>query len=532
MKSRLLAFLVIFSLVSCHNYQGNKKYKVYSMQHEAVSTDGFVAPPRTEESVMNTEQYDVIVENDFRSALKTPLSTFGIDVDNASYSNARRFLNHGSMPPRDVVRIEEFINYFNYDYPQPDGEIPFTVNTEISECPWNDSHRLVHIGLQGRKIPKENIPPTNLVFLLDVSGSMNQYNKLPLLKNAFKMLIKELRAEDRVAIVVYAGASGVVLPSTPGTEKRAMRLAIDELEAGGSTAGAAGIHLAYKIAERNFIEEGNNRVILATDGDFNVGQSSDSELVQIIEEKRDKGISLSVLGFGTGNYKDAKMEKLADNGNGNYAYIDNINEARKVLVNEVTSTLYTIAKDVKLQIEFNPAHVKEYRLIGYENRLLNDEDFNDDKKDSGDLGAGHTVTALYEIIPAESSESMTSNVDDLKYQSRNLKSSASNDPDLMTIKLRYKAPDSDTSQLIEFTARDHGANLNETSENFRFSAAVAGFGMLLRDSKYKGNATYKSIEELARSAKGTDSNGYRNEFLRLIELSKEFSIDDELTAEH
>ena len=530
MKLRLLSLLMIFSITACHNYNGNDNYRVYSLSKD-------MAPQSMEFSEMeapemNTEQYDLIVENDFRSAADFPLSTFGIDVDNASYSNTRRFLKEGRLPPRDAVRIEEFVNYFNYDYPQPEGEIPFTVNTEISECPWNTSHKLVHIGLQGRDIPKENMPPTNLVFLLDVSGSMNDYNKLPLLKNAFNMLIKELRAEDRVAIVVYAGASGVVLPSTPGSEKRAMRLAIDELQAGGSTAGAQGIHLAYKIAEKNFIEEGNNRVILATDGDFNVGQSSDSELVHIIEEKREKGISLSILGFGTGNYKDSKMEKLADNGNGNYAYIDNINEARKVLVNEITSTLYTIAKDVKLQIEFNPTHVKEYRLIGYENRLLNDEDFNDDKKDSGDLGAGHTVTALYEIIPADSAESMTSSVDELKYQHRNLKTSAANDPDLMTIKLRYKAPDGDDSKLLELTARDRGLSLNNTSENFRFSAAVAGFGMLLRDSKYKGNATFESIETLAQSSKGPDLDGYRNEFLSLIEKSEALSVDDGMTTEY
>lgn len=526
MKLRLLTLLVIFSITACHNYNSNDGYKVYSLQEEAISTDNFMAPSKKKDGMMNTEQYDLIVENDFRSALKYPLSTFGIDVDNASYSNSRRFLMQGTMPPRDAVRVEEFINYFNYDYPQPDGKQPFSINTEISECPWNTSHRLVHIGLQGRDIPKENMPPTNLVFLLDVSGSMNAPNKLPLLKNAFKLLIKELREEDRVAIVVYAGASGVVLQSTSGAEKRKIRLAIDELHAGGSTAGAEGIHLAYKIAEKNLIDGGNNRVILATDGDFNVGQSSDSELVQIIEEKREKGISLSILGFGNGNYKDSKMEKLADNGNGNYAYIDNINEARKVLVNEITSTLYTIAKDVKLQIEFNPAHVKEYRLIGYENRIMNDEDFNNDKKDSGDLGAGHTVTALYEIIPKNSKESMISTVDQLKYQDRNLTSNASDDPDLMTIKLRYKAPEADVSELIELSTRDQATSLNETSDNFRFSAAVAEFAMLLRNSKYKGGATYEGVEDLAQSAKGEDLDGYRNEFLRIVKLGETFSKDD------
>ena len=365
MKIRLFFLLVIFSLASCHNYNGNKKYNVHSLSEDEKVFEEVVR----EAPEMNTEEYDMIVENDFRSALKYPLSTFGIDVDNASYSNSRRFLMRGTKPPKDAVRLEEFINYFDYEYPQPVGKHPFTVNTEVSECPWNLEHRLVHIGLQGKDISKENMPPSNLVFLLDVSGSMDQPDKLPLLKNAFRLLIKELRAEDRVAIVVYAGASGVVLNSVSGSEKRAIRIALDNLSAGGSTAGAEGIHLAYKIAEKNLIENGNNRVILATDGDFNVGQSSDSELVRIIEDKREKGIFLSILGFGTGNYKDSKMEKLADNGNGNYAYIDNINEARKVLVNEISSTLYTIAKDVKLQIEFNPAHVKEYRLIGYENRL-------------------------------------------------------------------------------------------------------------------------------------------------------------------
>lgn len=532
MKLRLFSLLFLFSISACHHYSGNKNYSVPSLSEETITPDSNVAPLKKDEPAMNTEQYDLIVENDFRSALKYPLSTFGIDVDNASYSNSRRFLMQGTMPPRDAVRIEEFINYFDYDYPQPEGEHPFTVNTEISECPWNTSHRLVHIGLQARDIQKENMPPANLVFLIDVSGSMEDPYKLPLLKNAFKLLVKELRAEDRIAIVVYAGASGVALPSTPGSEKMTILAALDELSAGGSTAGAEGIHLAYKIAEANFIEKGNNRVILATDGDFNVGQSSDSELVQIIEKKRDKGIFLSIMGFGSGNYKDAKMEKLADNGNGNYAYIDNISEARKVLVNEITSTLFTIAKDVKLQIEFNPTHVKEYRLIGYENRILNDEDFNDDKKDSGDLGAGHTVTALYEIVPAGSDETMTSSVDELKYQDRNVKTTASADPDLMNIKLRYKAPDADVSKLLELTARDHGTKLDKTSDNFRFSAAVAGFAMLLRNSKYKGNTTYESVEELAQSAKGVDVHGYRNEFLSLIELSKVLAREDGMTTEH
>ncbi len=482
---------------------------------------------------MNTEEYNHIQENDFRSALQTPLSTFSIDVDNASYSNVRRYLMQGRIPPTDAIRIEEMINYFTYEYEKPSGEHPFSVTTEVATCPWNPKNRLVHIGLQGETIPQDNIPPSNIVFLLDVSGSMNQANKLPLLKNAFKLLIKQLKEEDRVAIVVYAGASGVVLPSTPGSNKRQMRLALDGLSAGGSTAGAAGIQLAYKIAQENFIEGGNNRVILATDGDFNVGVSSQGELIRLIEEKREKGVFLSVLGFGTGNYKDSRMEQLADNGNGNYAYIDNIQEARKVLVTEMQSNLYTIAKDVKLQIEFNPAHVKEYRLIGYENRLLKDEEFNDDKKDAGEMGPGHTVTALYEIVPADSESEYSTSVDPLKYQEQSVKTSAKSDPDLMTIKLRYKAPDTKKSVLFQQATRDEGKQLADASENFRFASSVASFAMVLRDSKYKGAANYANIEELARGAIGADKEGYRKEFLTLIEMAGSFDERGEgLRAEH
>ena len=485
------------------------------------------------EPVHNTEEYNHLQENDFKSALNTPLSTFSIDVDNGSYSNIRRYLMGGRLPPVDAVRIEEMINYFDYDYEAASGDHPFSVTTEVATCPWNPKNRLVHIGLQGKNIPTDNLPSSNIVFLLDVSGSMNQSNKLPLLKNAFKMLIKQLKAEDRVAIVVYAGASGVVLPSTPGTEKRQMRLALDGLSAGGSTAGAQGIQLAYKIAQENFIKGGNNRVILATDGDFNVGQSSQGELVRLIEGKRDKGIFLSVLGFGTGNYKDARMEQLADNGNGNYAYIDNIQEARKVLVTEMQSNLFTIAKDVKLQIEFNPIHVKEYRLVGYENRLLNDEDFNDDKKDAGEMGPGHTVTALYEIIPAHAEDGQSTSIDPLKYQESNVTASAKNDPDMMTIKLRYKEPDADKSKLFQLATRDADKSLNDASENFRFSSAVASFGMMLRDSKYKGDANYDNITELAQGALGDDKQGYRKEFLTLIELCKSFDERGSgLQAEH
>ncbi len=487
-------------------------------------TEEFEIERFEDELVMNTEEYNLIKENSFKSVLRTPLSTLSIDVDNASYSNVRRHLMQGHLPPVDAIRIEEMINYFTYDYDTAAGDHPFSVTTEVATCPWNPKNRLVHIGLKGSDIPTDKMPPSNLVFLLDVSGSMNQANKLPLLKNAFKVLIKQLKHEDRVAIVVYAGASGVVLPSTPGSEKRQMRLAIDELSAGGSTAGAEGIQLAYKIAKKNFIKDGNNRVILATDGDFNVGVSSQSELVKLIEKKREEGVFLSVLGFGTGNYKDSRMEQIADNGNGNYAYIDNLNEARKVLVTEMKSNIYTIAKDVKLQIEFNPAQVKEYRLIGYENRLLNDEDFNDDKKDAGDMGPGHTVTALYEVVPANTEGETTASIDKLKYQEQQIKASAKSDPDLMTIKLRYKKPDEDQSSLFQLATRDSDKSLHNASENFRFASAVASFGMVLRNSVHKGASNYDNVEELARGAMGDDKEGYRKEFLTLIELSR--SMDE------
>ena len=467
----------------------------------------------------NTEDYDHIQENDFKTSIDNPLSTFSIDVDYASYSNARRFLMNGNMPPADAVRIEEFINYFSYEYPEPDGAYPFSVSTEMADCPWNDSHKLVQIGLKGKSLPKEDMPPTNLVFLLDVSGSMSDYNKLPLLQKSFRLLTNQLRAEDRVSIVVYAGASGVVLEPTPGNEKVTILEAIDNLEAGGSTAGAEGIELAYKLAEENLMKDGNNRIILATDGDFNVGPSSDGALVRLIEKKREKGIFLSVLGFGMGNYKDNKMEKLADNGNGNYAYIDNIQEARKVLVNEITSTLFTIAKDVKIQVEFNPSQVKEYRLIGYENRLLANEDFNDDKKDAGEIGAGHTVTALYEIIPVNATDSHAGKTDPLKYQKREV----NNSDEWMTIKLRYKQPDADESQLLSVVLKDEGTPLAATSDNFRFAASVAGFGMLLRDSKYKGDCTYQQVIDLAKNSKGADKNGYRAEYINLVGLARDLT---------
>ncbi len=470
--------------------------------------------------VHNTEEYSSINENIFHSPARNPLSTFSIDVDAASYSNIRRFINASQMPPKDAVRIEEMINYFDYDYPQPEGQDPFSVNTEVAVCPWDTDHYLVHIGLQGKNIATENLPPSNLVLLLDVSGSMNQANKLPLLKSAFKLLVDKLRPEDKVSIVVYAGAAGLVLPPTPGNQKETIIAALDRLQAGGSTAGGQGIKLAYKTARQNYLPEGNNRVILATDGDFNVGESSNAGMERLIEEERKSGVFLTVLGFGMGNYKDSKMEILADKGNGNYAYIDNILEAKKVLVNEFGGTLFTIAKDVKIQVEFNPDVVQAYRLIGYENRKLRDEDFNNDKKDAGELGSGHTVTALYEIIPVGVEDQYTGSIDPLKYQDNGIDKKRNYGNELMTVKLRYKQPDGNTSKLISNVVKNKVSEFENTSDNFRFSASIAGFGMILRNSEFKGNSDYSKVKKWAESARGKDKNGYRAEYIRLIESTR------------
>ncbi len=462
----------------------------------------------------NTEAYDKITENRFVSTLVKPLSTFSIDVDKASYANVRRFLNNNSLPPIDAVRIEEMINYFNYTYPQPQGGAPFSTNLEMAVCPWNKSHNLIAIGLRGKDIAVDNLPKNNLVFLLDVSGSMSSPEKLPLLKQSFKILLDKLRPDDRVAIVVYAGAAGVVLPSTSCEDKKSILEAMEKLEAGGSTAGGEGIRLAYKIAKNNFIDGGNNRIILATDGDFNIGESSDAAMERLIEEKRDEGIFLTVLGFGMGNYKDSKMEKLSNAGNGNYAYIDNILEAKKTLGKEFFGTMYTIAKDVKIQIEFNPANVKAYRLIGYENRMLKSEDFNDDKKDAGDIGAGHTVTAIYEIIPAGSKEKIAG-VDDLEYQKRQVVKSK----DIMTLKLRYKEPDQSKSKLLKYKIKKENMK-RRLSENFNWAVAVAEFGLLLRKSEYKANASFAHVLSLAKENKGKDEDGNRAEFIKLVETAE------------
>jgi Ca-activated chloride channel family protein len=473
------------------------------------------ASVRRQSAPYNTEAYDKIDEHRFRRVADDPLSTFSIDVDTASYSNVRRFLNAGTLPPADAVRIEELINYFRFSYANASSDAPFSVTTEVAACPWNPRHRLALVGLQARRLEPGRTPPRNLVFLLDVSGSMAEPDKLPLVKTAMRMLVDTLNAEDRVAIVVYAGASGVALPSTPGSRKADMQRAIAELQPGGSTNGAAGIQLAYDLAAQNFIKGGINRVILATDGDFNVGVTSQGELIRLIEEKREKGVFLSVLGVGTGNVKDSTMEKLADKGNGNYAYLDSLHEARRVLIAEAGATLVTVAKDVKIQVEFNPRAVGAYKLIGYENRMLAHQDFNDDKKDAGEIGAGHTVTALYEIVPpGEPIEGGT--IDPLKYQDQVRPNAASKSDELMTVKLRYKQPDGDTSRLMSVVVRDRAGDL---TPNLGFASAVAEFGMLLRKSEFRGQASWSSAQDLARRFRGDDPDGYRAEFVRLIDLA-------------
>lgn len=466
----------------------------------------------------NTEEYAHITENRFLGVTANPLSTFSIDVDAASYANVRRFIMGNSMPPEDAVRIEEMINYFDYDYARPRRREPFSINLEYSECPWNEDNMLVHIGLQGEEIDRDEQRRSNLVFLIDVSGSMRPANKLPLLKKAFTMLVEQLQPDDQVSIVVYAGAAGLVLPPTRGSRKETIRDAIDRLHSGGSTAGGEGIRLAYEVAAENFIRNGNNRVILATDGDFNVGISSTSELVRFIEKKRDGGIFLTVLGFGMGNYKDNRLEQLADKGNGNHAYIDNIMEAKKVLVDEVTATLYTIAKDVKIQVEFNPAEVESYRLIGYENRMLETEDFEDDRKDAGEIGAGHSVTALYEIVPA--SGGYADRESRLKYQEQKISNKGRRSGELLTVNIRYKEPDGEKSRLISKVLSARPVQISGTSDDFRFSAAVAMFGMILRNSEHAGDASLEKVARMACDSRGSDDFQYRAEFIQLVERAR------------
>lgn len=465
----------------------------------------------------NTEEYDVINENQFKGAKDNPLSTFSIDVDTASYSNVRRFITMNQVPPKDAVRIEEMINYFRYSYPQPEGEHPFSINTEISEAPWNKENRLLLIGIQGKSLNYNDLKPCNFVFLVDSSGSMADASKLPLLKKSLALMLKGLSKKDRVAIVAYAGSAGVVLPSTPATEKDRILGAFDSLNAGGSTAGGAGIMLAYQIAKENLIKDGNNRVILCTDGDFNVGASSTAEMVRMIEEKRKDDIYLTICGFGMGNYKDGRMEQISNAGNGNYFYIDNIKESEKVFVRDLRANMFTIAKDVKIQIEFNPLKVKSYRLIGYENRMLAKEDFDNDKKDAGELGAGHTVTALYEIVPAGGTDKSGDDSIKLRYQESNINKETASGNEIMVLKMRYKPVKEDKSKLIVKTVVDENIKFAKTSENFRFASAVAGFGMLLRDSEFAKGLKAKDVIRIAKDAKGHDEEGYRAEFITLVE---------------
>ena len=463
----------------------------------------------------NTEAYDHVTDNPFRRVTDAPLSTFSIDVDTASYANTRRYINGGSLPPAGAVRIEELVNYFDYEYAPPTRDVPFATHVEVAGCPWAPEHRLVRVGLKGWELSRAQRPASNLVFLIDVSGSMQDQNKLPLLREAMKLLVEQLDERDRVSMVVYAGSSGLVLDATSGDRGREIVAALDRLSAGGSTHGSAGIQQAYQVARNHFITDGVNRVILATDGDFNVGTTSQSDLVDLIGDKAASGVFLTVLGFGMHNTKDSTMEKLADKGNGNYAYIDTINEANKVLVEQMSGTLVTIAKDVKIQVEFNPAQAQAYRLIGYENRILAAEDFNDDTVDAGEIGAAHTVTALYEVVPA-GVELDLPGVDPLRYQKTVEPTDAAASAELMTLKLRYKQPDGDTSAKLEFPIRDGDASYAQASNDFKFAASVAMFGMLLRGSPYKGTSTFGAVLELADEGRGADRHGYRAEFLQLV----------------
>ncbi|WP_201977712.1 vWA domain-containing protein [Hymenobacter rubidus] len=471
------------------------------------------------------DTYAHVKENAFFSAKNAPLSTFSLDVDNASYTNVRRFLNEGQLPPRDAVRVEEMLNYFRYDYAAPAATSPdpVRISTELAVCPWNTAHQLARIGIQAKKVETAKLPPANLVFLVDVSGSMDSPDRLPLVQAGLKLLVKQLRPQDHVALVAYAGAAGLVLPPTPGSQPQAILDAIERLQAGGSTAGGAGLRLAYSTAKQSFNKEGNNRVILATDGDFNVGESSDAAMEQLIVDQRETGIFLTVLGCGRGNLRDARMETLADKGNGNYAYLDNLDEAGRVLVAQFGGTLFTVAKDVKLQIEFNPARVANYRLVGYENRMLEAEDFNNDRKDAGELGAGHTVTALYEIVPVGSAQPL---IDDLKYQpskptAASMQQFLTND--VLTVKLRYKEPQGSSSKLLAQPLVGAPEAIEKASPDFRFAAAVAQFGMLLRQSEQRGTATWAATEKLANDARGADSDGYRAELVRLVRLAEGLS---------
>ncbi|MGE8292246.1 MAG: YfbK domain-containing protein [Sphingobacterium sp.] len=472
----------------------------------------------------NQESYQKIKENKFINPMKEPLSTFAADVDAASYSNVRRFINAGSLPDKDAVRVEEMINYFQYQVAGPKNGEPVNIVTELTKAPWNNAHQLMRVTLKAKDIPTDKLKASNLVFLIDVSGSMMGPGRLPLVKSSLKMLVDQLRDIDRVAIVTYAGSAGVKLESTSGSQKMKIKTAIDELEAGGSTAGAAGIKKAYEIARQNLVKGGNNRIILASDGDFNVGESSDESMEELIGKESKSGVFLTVLGYGMGNLKDSKMEILADKGHGNYAYIDNISEARKAMVTEFGGTLFTVAKDVKIQVEFNPNYVQAYRLVGYENRLLEAEDFNNDQKMGGDMGVGHVVTALYEIVPVGVNSTMVGTVDPLKYQQNSTKNIAiKGNGELATVKFRYKEPDGDKSKLQQQVVLAKVTDLNKVSEDLRFATAVAELGMLLRDSDFKQQANFDSLIARAKTAKGADDEGYRAEFIRMAENARDLS---------
>ena len=515
MKKFILFFsiaVIAILLYNCDASYERRSKSATGWQYDKVENGGYQQVITEQEPVANAESYAHVEENKFFSAEEEPISTFSADVDRASYSNIRRFITYGQKPPADAVRIEEMINYFNYDYPQPQGNDPLKVITELAECPWNEGNQLLLVGMQGKNISTVNLPASNLAFLVDVSGSMSE--DLPLVKSSLKLLTLQLRDQDRVAIVVYAGAAGCVLQSTPGNEKEKIINAIDALQAGGSTAGGEGIKLAYKIAEQNFIKDGNNRVILATDGDFNVGVSSENELETLVTEKRETGVFLTCLGFGMGNYQDSKMELMADKGNGNYSYIDNINEARKVLLNEFGGTMFTIAKDVKIQIQFNPKNVQAYRLIGYENRMLKKEDFENDKKDAGEVGSGHMVTAIYEIIPV--------GVKSKFYTDEQGKKKMIDAPldkidavDMGLVKLRYKKPADSVSVEIKQGINKSPLKFENASDNFRFASAVALSGMILKKSPYKGTGSLDFVVKTAASAKGKDDNGEKQEFITL-----------------
>ncbi|MDX2091856.1 MAG: von Willebrand factor type A domain-containing protein [Kofleriaceae bacterium] len=499
------------------------KYKVSESRRQVMSVGPMPARrmplSMDQDPAHNTEAYDRIDDNPFQRVAQKPLSTFSVDVDTAAYSNARRFLTSGSLPPKDAVRVEEMINYFSYAYPAPAKGEPFSITTDLTQSPWNSKFKLLRIGLKAPAIDDSQAPPRNLVFLLDVSGSMSAPNKLPLLQQAMNLLVAQLRPQDKIAIVTYAGNAGLALPPTSGAEKDTIRNAIFRLEPGGSTNGAAGIQLAYDIAEKQKTKNGINRVILATDGDFNVGTTDEGSLTRLIEQERERGIALTVLGFGMGNYKDSTLEKLADKGNGNHAYIDSISEARKVLVTEAGATLITVAKDVKLQLEFNPATVAGYRLVGYENRMLKDEDFNDDKKDAGDIGAGHAVTALYEIVPAGLEVPGAVKTDALKYQTPAAPAAGANASEMLTVKIRYKAPDGNTSKLLSRVVDTKETAFAQTSTDVRWAVAIASFGMKLRGSAHLGNMSWKDIYAMAQGAAGKDPEGYRTEALKLIQLA-------------